>query len=123
MCYFSERFSFFRALREHSAIADTDGPYEQAPCGSTTHEHHKDLLDSQARVTPRCMWRTSRAITRALTWELGCSLIRSLVVLQYSYSTHSRFKQVAQFRDNVAWYQSLPSIANPLSQVCAAFIF
>ena len=25
--------------------------------------------------------------------------------------------QVAQFYDNVAWYRSLPSIANPLSQV------
>ena len=48
---------------------DTDGPYEQAPCGSTSHEHHKDLLDSQ----------------------------------------------VAQFHDNVAWYQSLWSAPNPLS--------
>ena len=48
---------------------DTDGPFEQAPCGSTSHEHHKDLLDSQ----------------------------------------------VAQFHDNVAWYQSLWSAPNPLS--------
>lgn len=48
---------------------DTDGPYEQAPCGSHTHEHHRDLLDSQ----------------------------------------------VAQFHDNVAWYQTLWSAPNPLS--------
>jgi hypothetical protein len=48
---------------------DTDGPYEQAPCGSTSHEHHRDLLDSQ----------------------------------------------VAQFHDNVAWYQSLWGAPNPLS--------
>jgi hypothetical protein len=27
---------------------DTDGPYEQAPCGSTTHQHHRDVWDSQA---------------------------------------------------------------------------
>jgi hypothetical protein len=48
---------------------DTDGPYEQAPCGSTTHEHHRGLLDSQ----------------------------------------------VAQFHDQIAWYRTLPTIANPLS--------
>lgn len=50
---------------------DTDGPYEQAPCGSKSHEHHRDLLDSQ----------------------------------------------VAQFHDNVAWYQTLWSAPNPLSLV------
>ena len=47
----------------------TDGPYEAAPCASTSHEHHHGLADSQ----------------------------------------------MSQWRDNVAWYRTLPNMSNPLS--------
>ena len=51
---------------------------------------------------------------------LVCSVFCCILQVTRAYPADHKDlldSQVAQFHDNVAWYQSLPSIANPLSQV------